>query len=86
MVKACQSCPALVTPWCVVRQAPFCPWNFPGENTGGVAISCCGDLPHTGIEAASPVSPALAGGFFTSGATWEAYLTVDLEYSYSGYF
>ena len=31
-----------------------------------------GDLPHPGIEAASPMSPALAGGFFTTGATWEA--------------
>ena len=25
-----------------------------------------GDLPDPGIEAASPVSPALAGGFFTT--------------------
>ena len=28
-----------------------------------------GDLPNPGIE---PISPALAGGFFTSSATWEA--------------
>ena len=31
-----------------------------------------GDLPDPGIETASPVSPALAGEFFTNSATWEA--------------
>ena len=31
-----------------------------------------GDLPHPGIELASLTSPALAGGFFTTSATWEA--------------
>ena len=29
-----------------------------------------GDLPDPGIK---PLSPALAGGFFTTSATWEAY-------------
>ena len=33
-----------------------------------------GDLPDPGIEPASLMSPALAGGFFTAGATWEALL------------
>ena len=31
-----------------------------------------GDLPDPGIEPASPTSPALAGGFFTTSSTWEA--------------
>ena len=31
-----------------------------------------GDLPDAGIEPASPPSPALADGFFTTSATWEA--------------
>ena len=31
-----------------------------------------GDLPNPGIELASLTSPALAGGFFTTSATWEA--------------
>ena len=31
-----------------------------------------GDLPDPGIEHASLKSPALAGGFFTTSATWEA--------------
>ena len=30
------------------------------------------DLPHSGIEPASLRTPALAGGFFTTSATWEA--------------
>ena len=31
-----------------------------------------GDLPNPEIKAASLMSPALAGGFFTTSATWEA--------------
>ena len=32
-----------------------------------------GDLPDSGIEPAPLMSPALAGGFFTTNATWEAF-------------
>ena len=37
-------------------------------------MSCCspGDLPDLEIEPMSLMSPALAGGFFTASATWEA--------------
>ena len=44
-----------------------------------------GDLPNPGIEPGCLTSPALAGGFFTTRATWEALsngkrrLTVSLE-------
>ena len=38
-----------------------------------VAISSSGGLPNPGIEPESPVSPALAGGFFTTSATWEVH-------------
>ena len=31
-----------------------------------------GDLPDPGIKPAPLMSPALAGGFFTTSATWEA--------------
>ena len=31
-----------------------------------------GDLPDPGVVPASLMSPALAGGFFTTSATWEA--------------
>ena len=23
-----------VTPWTIAHQAPLCPWDFPGKNTG----------------------------------------------------
>ena len=40
------------------------PWDFPDKNTGeGDHFLLQGDLPHSGIETASP---ALAGGFFTT--------------------
>ena len=32
-----------------------------------------GDRPNPGIKPMSPLSPALAGGFFTTSATWEAW-------------
>ena len=31
-----------------------------------------GHLPDPGMKTMSPVCPALAGGFFTTSATWEA--------------
>ena len=37
-----------------------------------------GDLPDPGIELASLMSPALAGRFFTTSATWEAQVLVYL--------
>ena len=38
-----------------------------------VAMPSPGDLPDPGIK---PLSPASAGGFFTTSATWEAYKCV----------
>ena len=35
-------------------------------------MTSLGDLPHPGMEPVSPMSSALAGGFFTTSATWEA--------------
>ena len=46
--------------------------NLPGSSTHGISqarvllFSPPGDLPNPGIEAISPASPALAGGFFTA--------------------
>ena len=36
-----------------------------------VANSFSGDLPEPGIKPASLISPALAGGFFTTSTSWE---------------
>ena len=53
----------------------LCPWDSPGKNTGvdwsGLPRPPLGDLPDPGIEPASLMSPALAGGFFTSSITWD---------------
>ena len=38
-----------------------------------VAMPPPGDLPDSGIELLSLMSPALAGGFFATSATWEAH-------------
>ena len=41
----------------------------------GLPFPPSGHLSYPGIEPASLVSPAQAGGFFTTSATWEAPLT-----------
>jgi len=47
--------------------------DAPGKNIGvGCHFLLQGNLPDPGIEPPSLVSPALAGGFFTTSATWEA--------------
>ena len=51
----------------------LCPWDSLGKNTGvGCSALLQGDLPDPGTERASLLFPALAGGFFTTGATLEA--------------
>ena len=41
--------------------------EFPGQEYGsGLPFPPPGDIPNPGIEPESPVSPALAGGFFTA--------------------
>ena len=56
----------------------------PGSSAHGIfqaktldwgAISSSGNLPGPGIEPTSLASPALAGGFFTISAIWEAHLS-----------
>ena len=61
-----------MTPWTVARQAPLS-MGFPGqEYWTGLPCSPPGDLPNPGIEPGPLMSPALAGRFFTTSATWEA--------------
>ena len=64
-----------VSPWTVARQAPLS-MGFPRqEYWSGLQFPSPRDLPNPGIEAASPVSLALVGGFFTARAIWcSAYL------------
>ena len=46
------------------------------EYWNGLPCPSPGDLPDPGIERASLTSPALAGEFFTTSATWEAQCVV----------
>ena len=50
----------------------LCSWDSPGKITG-VGCHALWNLPNPGIEPRSLTSPALAGGFFTTGATWETH-------------
>ena len=63
------SCAAL---WTVAHQAPLSMGFSTQEYWSGLPCHPPGDLPDPGIEPSSLMSPALAGRFFTSGATWEA--------------
>ena len=59
------------TPWTVAHQAPLFV-EFPRqEYWSGFPFPSPGDLLDPGTE---PASPALAGGFFTTSATWEAHM------------
>ena len=58
--------------WTVAHQAPLSAGLSREEDWSGLPCAPPGDLPHTGIEPASLASPALAGGFFTTSATWDA--------------
>ena len=61
-----------VTPWTVACQAPLST-GFPKQAYwGGLPCPPPGDLHNAGIEPTSLMSPALAGGFFTTSATWDA--------------
>ena len=60
------------TLWAIVHQSPL----STGCSRSGLPFPSPGDLPNAGIEPPSLMSPALAGGFFTTSATWEASLLV----------
>ena len=60
------------TPWAVARQAPLSMGFARQEYWRGLPCPPPGDLPEPGIEPVSLMSPALANGFFTTGATCEA--------------
>ena len=61
-----------VTPWIVAQQAPLSIGSSRQEYWNGLSFPIPGDLLHPGIEPVSLMSLALAGGFFTTSATWEA--------------
>ena len=56
-----------IKPWSPALQADSLPTELQGKP----------DLPNPGIEPVSLTSLALAGGFFTTSATWEATLVYN---------
>ena len=57
-----------VTPWTVAHQAPLSMGFSKQGYWSGLSCPPPGDPPDPGTK---PISPALAGGFFTTSATWE---------------
>ena len=60
------------TLWTVAHQAPLSMGFSRQEYWSGLPFPSPGDLPDPGTEPVSLTSPSLAGGFFTTCATWEA--------------
>ena len=54
-------------------QAPLSMSFSRQEYWSGLPFPPLGDLSNPGIKPTSLMSPALAGGFFTTGATWKAH-------------
>ena len=76
--KLFQLCLTLCDLSSIAHQAPL-PMGFRNTAHGilqeywsGLPCTSAGDLPDPGIEPGSLVSPAAAGGFFTTSTTWEA--------------
>ena len=67
----CTDVQLISTLWTVACQAPLSMGFSRQEYWSGLPCLLPGDLPDPGTEPASLMSPALAGGFFTTSATWE---------------
>ena len=59
------------TPWTVAHQTPLSMGFTKQEYWSRLPYPPPRDLPNSGIEFTSPTSPALAGGFFTTKATYQ---------------
>ena len=59
------------TPWTVAHKAHPSIGFSRQRSWSGLPFPTPEDLPYPGIESMSFVSPALAGEFFTTGATWD---------------
>ena len=71
-VKLLSHVQLFATPWTVAHQAPLSTAFSREEYWSGLPYPPPMDLPDPGIEPKSLMSPALAGGFFTTSDTWEA--------------
>ena len=66
-VLSCFSCVQFfVTPWTVAHQAPLSMGFSRQESWSGLPCPPAEDLPDSGTELTSLMSPALTGGFLTT--------------------
>ena len=74
-------CVCLLSCFTHVQLCDAMAYSLPGSSVHGIlqvrilewaAIPPQGDLPDPGIKPVSLMSPALAGGLFTTGTNWEA--------------
>ena len=72
-----------VTLWAITCQAPLSMGFSRQEYWSGLPFPAPGDLPGPGIELMSLISPALAGGFFTTGTIWEVPQSLDILFVFS---
>ena len=78
--KSLQSCPTLCDLMnCKACQAPLSMGFSRQGYWSGLPWPPPGDLPDLGIRLKSLISPALAGGFFTTSTTWKALWPCILE-------
>ena len=73
--KLPQSCLTLCDPM-DHSQPGFSPWDSPGKNTGVVAMTSSRGSSRS-RESPSFMSPALAGGFFTTSTTFNFYFQLN---------
>ena len=73
-------CASLLTVAC---QAPLSMGFFRQQYWSGLSCSDPVDLSNPGIKPSSLRSPAVAGGFFTTRATWEALKATIYIYIYT---
>ena len=77
MLENIQGTPEARSRLCLCRASflmTFATGGAPHAAPGRLSFLSPGNLPDTGIEPMSLVSPALAGGFFTTSATGKALL------------
>ena len=67
--------------WTVAYQASLSVEFSKQEYWSGVPFPTPGDLPDPGIKPTSFASPALAGRFFTTSATWKAHQQYLLSFN-----
>ena len=68
------------TLWTLAHQASVSQGFSRPEYWSGLPCFPPGDLPNPGIQPMSLMSPALAGGFFTTRAAWEAHTLSSTRY------